>query len=181
MLQPVSNDALTVRSLTEGDRQWAALVLEELWPSRIALSPDMECSDEADIQPKDLDGLIALQTVSGVADPVPTGLLTFKVFGSRLVIATHDVLEPHRGIGRAMLNELAYRASIMNITMLELAVRNDALGPLAFYQKCGFRLVRLDSGFWTPERCKSYEVDAQGHDDIPVRDRLILRRDIPRT
>jgi hypothetical protein len=56
-----------------------------------------------------------------------------------------------------------------------LGTGNSGIGPLAFYQKAGFRLWRIERDFFSPERGYPEGIEENG---IPLRDMVWMERGI---
>lgn len=53
-----------------------------------------------------------------------------------------------KGIGKALVLDAAQRAKNAGARILEVGTGNSSTGQLAFYQKCGFRIVGVDLNFF---------------------------------
>jgi ribosomal protein S18 acetylase RimI-like enzyme len=76
-----------------------------------------------------------------------------------------------RGIARAMLAEVIDRQRRAGVRRMTVATGTSSLGPLALYQKLGFRLLRVDRDFFSPERGYPDEIWENG---IRLRDMVWL-------
>lgn len=52
------------------------------------------------------------------------------------------------GIGKKLVHHAINTAKEIGIKTLEIGTGNSSLGQLALYQKCGFRIVGVDKGFF---------------------------------
>ena len=107
------------------------------------------------------------------------GLLTYTVDGDACEIVTIDALVEGAGIGTALLGAVERVARESGCSRLQLVTTNNNLRALAFYQKRGFRLVRLvPGGIEQSRRLKPSipEVDAAG---LAIRDELHLELQLP--
>ena len=72
--------------------------------------------------------------------------------GVELVSVAVDTTQQNRGIGRrmlaAVLDELRRRGEPRAV----VGTANAGIGQLAFYQKAGFRLLRIERDFFSPAR-----------------------------
>ena len=86
-------------------------------------------------------------------------------------------LEPHRGIGTALLNAL--RGEVADCARIWLVTTNDNLEALRFYQRRGFHLIAIHPDAVTETR-KSLkpEIPLVGSFGIPMRDEIQL--ELPR-
>ena len=53
-----------------------------------------------------------------------------------------------RGIGKRLIADAARRAAQMGAREITVGTGNSSLGQLAFYQKCGFRIVGVERDFF---------------------------------
>lgn len=53
-----------------------------------------------------------------------------------------------RGIGRRLVTDAVQRAAEMGAKEITVGTGNSSLGQLAFYQKCGFRIVGVERDFF---------------------------------
>jgi ribosomal protein S18 acetylase RimI-like enzyme len=76
-----------------------------------------------------------------------------------------------RGIGKQLVLHAIETAKSLGSKSLEVGTGNSSVGQLAFYQKCGFRIVGVDRDFFTRHYSKPiYENGIQCRDMI----RLVL-------
>lgn len=71
------------------------------------------------------------------------------------------------GIGRRMLAAVLADLGSRGVTHVVVGTANSGVGELAFYQKCGFRLWKIERDFFTPARGYPEGLAEAG---IPVRD-----------
>lgn len=57
--------------------------------------------------------------------------------------------EEGQGLGRDILLHAIHMARQRGYRTVELGTGNSSIGPLALYQKCGFRIVGVDRDFFT--------------------------------
>ena len=62
-------------------------------------------------------------------------------------IAVHDDYQG-RGIAKVLIERVKELAKASGATMLEVGTGNSSLSQLALYQKCGFRMHRIERGFF---------------------------------
>jgi ribosomal protein S18 acetylase RimI-like enzyme len=74
------------------------------------------------------------------------------------------------GIGRQLLNFAVDEARRRGIQALEIGTGNSSLGQLALYQKCGFRVDRVEHDFFT----RNYP-EPIFENGIQCRDMIMLR------
>jgi GNAT superfamily N-acetyltransferase len=93
-------------------------------------------------------------------------------------IVTLDNLGDRRGVGTALIEAVMETARAAGCRRLWLITTNDNLRALRFYQKRGFRLVRLSPDAVTAARRIKPEIPLVGEDGIPLRDELELERPV---
>lgn len=71
------------------------------------------------------------------------GLLLFSHEGTEIEIVTLDSLERRQGIGRLLLDAVTNYAFSHHAARIWLTTTNENVGAIAFYTRCGFRLVRV--------------------------------------
>ncbi|WNQ14087.1 GNAT family N-acetyltransferase [Paenibacillus aurantius] len=77
-----------------------------------------------------------------------------------------------RGTGKQLVMHAIETAASQGFKTIEVGTGNSSIGQLAFYQKCGFRIVGVDLDFFT--RHYSEEIYENG---ILCRDMIRLSRD----
>ncbi|MEZ5572273.1 MAG: GNAT family N-acetyltransferase [Halioglobus sp.] len=53
-----------------------------------------------------------------------------------------------KGVAKAMISKIKQLAKELGAKVLEVGTGNSSLSQLALYQKCGFRMHRIESGFF---------------------------------
>jgi uncharacterized protein (TIGR00730 family) len=156
------SSGIVVQQLGEADRRWAERLLTERWGStRVVIRGHV-----VDAAP--LAGLVALQGDERV------GLATYAFDGDACELVTLDAVKPLRGIGTALVDRLAQTAKEAGCTRIRLITTNDNLQALRFYQRRGFRLVRVHAGALGVSRRLKPEIPEVGIDGIPLRDEMEL-------
>jgi ribosomal protein S18 acetylase RimI-like enzyme len=104
----------------------------------------------------------------------PLGIVLALPFGDGEVElkAVAVVLERHgRGIGKRLLALVLADLRARGVRRVVLGTGNSGIGQLAFYQKAGFRLWRIERDVFTPERGYPPGLEENG---IPLRDMVWL-------
>jgi ribosomal protein S18 acetylase RimI-like enzyme len=102
------------------------------------------------------------------------GLVTYELDGDACEIVTIDALVEGAGVGTLLLEAVERVARESGCSRVQLVTTNNNLPALAFYQRRGFRLVRLVPGAMEESRKLKPsipQVDAAG---LPIRDELHL-------
>ena len=119
-------------------------------------------------RPAELPGLAAFDGDDCV------GLVTYELDGTACEIVTIDALREGEGIGTALLRAVEGAAREAGCKRVQLLTTNNNLRALAFYQKRGFRLVRLVPGAIDEERKLKPSIPLVDAHGIPIRDELHL-------
>ena len=105
------------------------------------------------------------------------GLLTYRRENDVCELAFIAAVEPHRGIGTALLDALV--EAVADCNRIWLVTTNDNLEALRFYQRRGFRLSALRPGAVDESRRSlKPHIGTVGEFGIPLRDELELELDL---
>ena len=127
---------MTVRSLADGDRDWARKLIAETWGVPV-VSPGGVYED-----PAGLDGFVAED-----ADGRRVGLLTHRVADGRCEVVGLVVLEEGRGHGRALMEAARAAAREAGCERLWLITTDDNSDALGFYRALGMEEVERHPDF----------------------------------
>ena len=108
--------------------------------------------------------------VVGHAQAVPRGAGTWEVTNIAVAGERHG-----QGIGRVLLERVAAEARAAGIGRIELATAAADTGAIRFYQRCGFRLLRVVRDAFTPATGYADDVEIDG---IPLRDQVWFDREL---
>lgn len=101
------------------------------------------------------------------------GVLTWISHADALEVLTLHVAEPWRGTGTALLDGARRLAESLEYRRMWLITTNDNVDALHFYQRRGFRLVRLHPGAVDRSRLLlKPSIPEIGLHGIPLRDEL---------
>ena len=103
-----------------------------------------------------------------------TGLITFRLSESGMEILSLDSLREREGTGTALLAQAVLKAGHHGMKRIRLITTNDNLAALRFYQKRGFRLVRIDCSAVDRARSIKPEIPLIGMNGIPIKDEIEL-------
>jgi ribosomal protein S18 acetylase RimI-like enzyme len=82
-----------------------------------------------------------------------------------------------RGIGTATVEAVLARLAARGVHTVRVGTASSGVRQLAFYQRCGFRLTRVEQDFFT--EAAGYPPDLAEH-GIPTRDMVWMERTLPR-
>jgi len=119
-------------------------------------------------RPENLEGFIAEENGEKV------GLITFDVRNNKMELVSINSLKPGKGIGTALLNEVIKTARERRLKKIFLVTTNDNLTALRFYQKNGFRMVKIYPNAIDDARKTKPKIPEIGEDGIPMKDAIGL-------
>lgn len=106
----------------------------------------------------------------GIVLAIPTELGVIELKAVAVDPANHN-----RGIGKRMLAMVLPALRNRGFARVILGTGNSSIGQIAFYQKAGFRLWKIERDFFSPERGYPAELEENG---IPLRDMVWFDRTI---
>ena len=158
----LSSSDLPVRDKVAADQPWVESLLRERWGSTAVVAHGMRFEAAA------LPALVAGDR---------QGLATYRIEGGADLV-TLDALPRGQGAGTALLAEPVRRLSDRGVPELWVTTTNDNLDALRFYQRRGFRLVRIRCGALDETRRLKPSIPMIGAYGTPLRDELDLRLDL---
>lgn len=102
------------------------------------------------------------------------GLLTFLIRNDECEVTSFNSLEPGKGIGRALMDEMVREAKARKCKRIHLLTTNDNLNALKFYQKYGFEIEQINRGAINESRKQKPSIPLIGMNGIPLRDEIEL-------
>jgi GNAT superfamily N-acetyltransferase len=125
-----------------------------------------------ELRPATLPGVVA------EADGERAGLATYLVELPDCELVTIDALTIGAGVGSALVEAVADAARDAGCARVRLMTTNDNLPALRLYQRHGFALAALRRDAMLEARERKPQIPATGHDGIPIRDELVLVREL---
>ena len=116
----------------------------------------------------ELEGFVA------EADNERLGLVTFEIARSELEITSLNSFSENRGIGLALVSEVTNLAKKEQLTRIWLITTNDNLNALRFWQKRGFKLLKVYPDAVANTRKLKPTIPIIGENGIPLRDEIEL-------
>jgi len=86
-----------------------------------------------------------------------------------------DPTQHNRGLGRRMLESVLADLRARGFRRSVVGTSNAGIGQIAFYQKAGFRVWRIERDYFTPE--KGYDPDER-ENGLPHRDMIWFDQDL---
>jgi GNAT superfamily N-acetyltransferase len=157
-----------IRALADSDAGPVAEFTRLRWGSPVAVSQGRLHRLDA------LPGFVAISDDGGRIE----GLVTYLVEDGECEVISLDAVREGRGIGSALLELALDAARAAGCRQVRLVTTNDNMRALRFYQRRGFRLVALNAGALERSRQLKPEIPATGAHGIPLRDELLLARDL---
>jgi ribosomal protein S18 acetylase RimI-like enzyme len=152
----------TVREAGPADRAALELICDRVWGET-----------EIDSFGRTFDVLDGENLVAEV-DGHMAGLISLSIDRGEQAIVLLSVYPEHQGagIGTALVREAIARASSSGLPFMKVAVTNDDIPALYFYQRMGFVLYEIDCGTVVDHHGEVLS----GFAGIPIRDEVRLRR-----
>ena len=148
--------------LIEGDREWAARLVEGRWGSRMIVTRG-RVHDAGE-----LPAFVAMR------DGKPAGLTTYRIDGDECELISLDSLVEGVGVGSALMAAVREVAMAAGCRRLWLIATNDIVAALRFYQRRGFVLVGVHRNALEESRRLKPEIPLIGIGGIPLRDEIEL-------
>lgn len=154
--------SMTIREITENDKQWVKSIFINHWGGEISISRGRLFHADK------LPGFIA----EDGSDKV--GLITYNITGDDCEITTLNSFIEHRGIGTALIGRVKQTAKEASCKRVWLITTNDNTHALRFYQRIEFTIKALYSNAMAESRKLKPGIPMFGNDDIPIRDEIEL-------
>lgn len=151
-----------IREVEPQDKTWIKEFLGKQWGSDFIVTRGMKYYYNK------LEGFIA------EVDGKKTGLLTYRMEDGEIEITSLDSLLEKRGIGTAMINQVIEFACRKRIGRIWLITTNDNIEAIKFYQKRGFRIIKVYPGTINESRKIKPSIPLTGNHGIPIRDEIEL-------
>lgn len=104
------------------------------------------------------------------------GLLTYVFHKDSVEVISLDSMKEGRGIGSKLMQEVESLAKQKGTLKITLITTNDNLNALRFYQKRGYRIVKVIPDAVTKAREIKPSIPLIGNDAIPLHDELELEK-----
>jgi ribosomal protein S18 acetylase RimI-like enzyme len=160
--------SFTVRSLTDDDRPWLTGFMTERWGVPLAAGGG---------RLHRLDDLPGFAAVS--ADGAVAGVVTYLIETDACEVVSIDSVVQGEGVGTALLEAACQAAAAAGCRRVRLITTNDNVDALRFYQRRGFTLTELRPGAVDESRRMKPQIPLAGAYGIPIRDELVLVRELP--
>jgi len=152
----------------DGDRAWLTGFMTERWGAPTAAGGG---------RLHRLDDLPGFTAVS--ADGTVAGVVTYLIEADACEVVSIDAVVQGEGVGTALLEAACEAAVAAGCRRVHLITTNDNVEALRFYQRRGFELSELRPGAVEASRRMKPQIPLVGAHDIPIRDELVLERELP--
>jgi len=151
---------IKIRKIEQKDKSWVKKIFKTRWGSDfvIARGEVHHC--------RKLDGFIA--EISGQRE----GLITYRISSGDLEIVSLDSLLKGKGIGTALINKIIEFANEAKIKRILLITTNDNIDAIKFYQKRGFRMMKVYPEAVNISRKLKPSIPERGDYGIPISDEI---------
>ena len=153
---------LIIRPTTEEDKDWVKEFTFANWGT------DAKMTRGKIHYPYELPGYISEVGSNKV------GLITYRVSDTATEIITLNSWWESRGIGTALITAVKKEARDNSSKRLFVLANNDHINALRFYQKRGFRLVKIHRDAITKARKIKPEIPSDGDHGIKICDEIEL-------
>lgn len=102
------------------------------------------------------------------------GLLTYVVHEDSIEVISLDSIKEGHGMGTNLMNEVELFANQIGINKITLITTNDNLNALKFYQKRGYRIMKVIQDAVSKAREIKPSIPIVGNEGIPLHDELKL-------
>ncbi len=157
-------NGVRVRATTMADRAAVLTFIRDQWGDEVVVG------HHEVMRPADLTGYVAM-----AGDRI-VGLATFRVSSNAVELVTIDSVVPDQGLGTDLLSHVEREARNRRYRSVWLVTTNDNLHALGFYQRRGYRIVRVDPGAVDRARAMKPAIPLLGNDEIPIHDELVLEK-----
>lgn len=105
-----------------------------------------------------------------------TALITYHISGSACEVVTLNSTAEGQGIGTSLMRQVEDEARKQGCTEVWLVTTNDNERAIAFYQKLGYKLVKVHEGTVAKSRKIKPEIPLYGYNGIEIKDELEFRK-----
>ena len=155
---------MIVREKVEDDQDWVNATIRSEWTTEIVV-----IHGDA-YRPSELPGFVAEFEGERV------GLLTYCLLDKYCEIITLSSKKRRIGVGTALLDRFEALARSKEYERLRVTTTNDNLDALTFYQKRGFRIIKVYHNAVKYSRSIKPDIPQIGPNGIPIMDEIELEK-----
>ncbi|KLV23274.1 GNAT family N-acetyltransferase [Niallia circulans] len=158
---------MNITAITETNREKVKLFFQSHWgsPEMVLSTGIYDCSA--------LDGFIAWNKEGEMI-----GLITYILRDTECEVISLDSIEEGKGVGTKLLHTVEQTAKQVLCDQVKIVTTNDNLLALKFYQKRGYCLAELLVDAVKEARKIKPEIPFLGNDGIPIRDEVVLIKNL---
>jgi N-acetylglutamate synthase-like GNAT family acetyltransferase len=154
------------RAVRETDEEWIDQFIQKHWSSEKVVVHNTV------YYPRELKGIIAEDKKGR------TGLITYNLENENCEIVTLNSISENKGVGTSLVNLVIAEAQKKKCRTVWLITTNDNIKAMHFYQKLGFKLVKIYPDAVKESRKLKPEIPLHEENGTPLRDELEFSLDI---
>jgi len=152
--------------ILDSDRPEVAAFVQKHWGSKIVMS-----SGRA-FMPHEEQGFIER------CDGTIVGLLTYRIEDRAMEILTLNATLEGQGIGTSLMLNAIEAARAEDCDRIWLTTTNDNLRGIGFYQRLGYRMVKINLGTVDEARKTKPEIPKVGYRGVPIHDEIVMELEL---
>ncbi len=106
------------------------------------------------------------------------GLLTYRIENRAMEILTLNATLEGQGIGSSLMLNAIEAARGENCDRIWLTTTNDNLRGVGFYQRLGYRMVKINLGTVDEARKTKPEIPKVGYRGVPIHDEIVMELEL---
>ena len=154
---------IAYRDVLSSDKEWVKEFITRHWSSNKIVV------HESVYYPNRLKGFLAEDRKKKI------GLITYKIAKDGCEIVTLNSVKQNKGVGTQLVKLVLSEAKKRKCKNIWLITTNDNIKAIRFYQKLGFRLIKVYSDVVKESRKIKPEIPVVAENGIPIRDELEFR------
>ena len=152
---------ILVRIIKETDKDWIRSLMIKSWGSEVVIA-------SKPFNTMKLPGFIA------EIDGKLIGVLTYNIANEKCEIVSLNSSVEGKGIGTALIKKVKKFAKEKNYKCILLVTSNDNIDAFRFYQKKGFRIIKIYPNAIEEARKLKPQIPKTGYYEIPMKDAIEL-------
>jgi len=152
--------------IKDSDRPNIAIFVEKHWGSKVVMSSGRV------FMPHEEQGFLER------CDGGIVGLLTYRIEDRAMEILTLNATLEGQGIGSSLMLNAIEAARAENCERIWLTTTNDNLRGIGFYQRLGYRMVKINLGTVDEARKTKPEIPKVGHRGVPIHDEIVMELEL---
>jgi N-acetylglutamate synthase-like GNAT family acetyltransferase len=154
---------IAYREVLSSDKEWVKEFITRHWGSnKIVVHKSV-------YYPNKLNGFLAEDRKKKI------GLITYKIEKDGCEIVTLNSVKQNKGVGTQLVKLVLSEAKKRKCKNIWLITTNDNIKAICFYQKLGFKLIKVYADVVKESRKIKPEIPMIAENGIPIRDELEFR------